>query len=342
MVLTISEVIKKPRSDELIDRPVNFPPLKGLYLELLENKSKLNKHVDINAKSPVLSKDEIDKHQNYSEGEVSDSIGASSPAQSELALEDELGESLRPSEEGISEESMIGIMEDDSSDALVEEIGEKNESEEVESAEDHEEESEELSPEELEERKRKEINHKYFILKKKYPQAELPEFNEHSDLKTMEVAFENDEFTLSFDEGVEALRSYLISGFIFIEWICCTFIGIDMKNFAVFQGKQMHKYNGMLVELSDKRYPHWAKSLPVEIRLICFCTLQAGIFFLIKSITSKYGKYASTLFSAMAGIDINNIDVEEIPSEPQAKPRPTKMRGPKFSAEDIKNMYKQE
>ncbi|MDB4769376.1 hypothetical protein OAG24_00275 [bacterium] len=399
MGFIISEVIRKPRHDEIADKPAQFHPLKGLHLELLENKKKLKPGVDPTAKSPLLNKKDKNKHHrsrhersyhpdadhskrarhsvagtaslfskrnsgydqsksresrqnsdDFSHEKISEGMesfpgrsAGSSPAESEIEFENNMGMS-----EGSSKDSLLGELEDNVSDEddLVDEIGEKSsKGEESEEEESEEEDEEEMTPEELEAKRRSEIEHEYFILRKKYPNADLPEYNEHSDLAVMESSLKRDEFSLGFDENVESLKSYLMSGFIFIEWVSCMFIGIDMKNFSTFQGKQMKKYDGMLVELSDRKYTRWSKNVPVEIRLLGFCTLQAGIFFLIKSISSKYGKSAGTLFSAVAGIDIDIEDFEnerrhQPQSSPQSQPKAKTWRGPGVKAEDIRNMYK--
>ena len=51
-------VVKKPRDDPLIDRPINFPPLENLHLDLMENKRKLKKNlppIQVIKKKPAIS-----------------------------------------------------------------------------------------------------------------------------------------------------------------------------------------------------------------------------------------------------------------------------------------------
>ena len=58
MVVREIKIIKRTRDDPAPDHPINFPPLKNLHLELLENKSKLKPGVPIN---PVVKEVQFEK-----------------------------------------------------------------------------------------------------------------------------------------------------------------------------------------------------------------------------------------------------------------------------------------
>jgi hypothetical protein len=116
--------------------------------------------------------------------------------------------------------------------------------------------------------------------------------------------------------------------------VCTQFLSIDLSGFTIQQTKLMGKYNRLLIELGERPYNSIGANLPVEIRLIGFILLQAGIFYLGKVISSKFGSTVSDLFKGITGQ----------PPEPRRQPednsqRPKrKMRGPRIKPEDIKNM----
>jgi hypothetical protein len=368
-------VVKKPRDEPIQDKPINFPPLENLHLELLENKKKVKpgapdtqsqkkrpvpiiKKEEVQTskikeefkkdKSPPLKKEIIKKDPIKKPPEIKkpkDEIPEEDLILEEIIDDDPITENKET--DGISEDIIDDeeeIEDDEEIEEDEEEIEELVEDENVESSEKtvaKKEEEEEvpdptdiyagLSPEEREKKEKEEYIWRFRILRKKYknPSVEIPDFNEHSELLDMKSAYERTTKELFLDSTVESYKSYLIGGFMLTEFICTNWAGVDLSGFTSSQTKMMYKYDMLLIELGEKSYSSWGSNLPVEVRLAGLIIFQAGLFYLGKVITANYGGSMADLFKGMTG-----QPSETIKDEPSKK----KMKGPKFKAEDIRNM----
>ena len=105
-------------------------------------------------------------------------------------------------------------------------------------------------------REKEEYIWRFRILKKKYkhPSYEIPSYNEHSDLATMKITYDRTVRELYLDSTVEQYRTYLMGGFLAVEYVCNQWLGIDLEGFTKQQLKLMHKYDMLLVELGEKSY----------------------------------------------------------------------------------------
>lgn len=196
-----------------------------------------------------------------------------------------------------------------------------------------------LTPEEKEAKQKEEYMWRFRILKKKYKTAKIPDFNEHSDLQTMKSTYERTVKELYLDESVDSYRNYLIGGFVFTEFICTQWVGIDMKGFTKQQAMVMHKYESLLVELGERSYNRWNANLPVEVRLIGFILLQAAIFFVGKKIAEKAGNSIGELFKGVTGQPPAAAGGGSTGGgSTEAEPKQSRMKGPSLRPEDIKSM----
>jgi uncharacterized protein DUF5767 len=208
------------------------------------------------------------------------------------------------------------------------------EPDEVEEAQDEEAEvpADSRSPEEVEAEERKEYMWRFKILKKKYPQktTEIPEFTEFSDLGQMKVKYEEVLRELSLDDNIGTYRYYLIAGIIAMEYIGTQHIGIDLSGFTRSQLLQMTKYDRLLIELGERGYNSWSSNIPVEIRILVFIFVQAGIFWLGKILSDKCGPGLATMIFGYLG-SANTQATAEATTVDEEKPR--KMKGPSVKLE---------
>lgn len=258
-------------------------------------------------------------------------------------VDDEMIDALR--DDG-DEEEFIDEPEEEF-DGEEEEFGESDEPMEEEE-EEEEDELAHMTPEERAEYDHKEYEWRFRILKKKYKNASIPNYNQHSDLNMMKRDYERIVRELQLDDSVETYKQYLFGGFMAIELVCTQFVGIDLGGFTALQSRMMPKYERMLIELGEKSYTTWGSSLPVEIRLIGFVLLQAGIFFLAKVIADKFGETAGDLFKGFMG---QPPDTSKAKSKSEGssgddeshhrKKKKKKMRGPRINVSDIRDMKKE-
>ena len=228
------------RKDPIPDKPINFPPFEGvdLHLEMLEIKKKVRKGAPLIA---TVSRQKKMKEQYSSEHEdnVND-IAKPVPAPSRFeGLEkshqkehskkrDKGKRSERPALSD-DEQDLIFALGGDDDDAVSHTISDDTDGDDIEDGDDEdideddieEEEEEEdefagMTPEEKETYQKEEIIWGFRKLKKHYKSGSvpIPEFNEHSDLPTMQKAYNRTVREIHLDESVESFRSYLVGGFI--------------------------------------------------------------------------------------------------------------------------------
>lgn len=275
-------VIKQSRTTGLSDKSISFPPFHNLHLELMEVKKKLKKNLP-----PV-------KIQPIKQAPVKPPTPP-------------------PEDIDVGGEEMPDVVDDaattDDGDAdMIDELGGEEGETETEGVDDGEPEPDVpqnpddlLSPEEREAKEKEEFIWRFKILKKQYPTRNIQDYNEHDDIQLMKTSYERTIREIHLETSVESYRMYLIGGFMATEFICCNWMGIDMKGFANQQKNMMDRYDRLLIELGERSYSRWGLNLPVEIRLIGFIIIQAGIFYVGKLLMSSGGGNMSALFNAMAG-----------------------------------------
>jgi len=183
-----------------------------------------------------------------------------------------------------------------------------------------------LSPEEAEAKEKEEYIWRFRILKKQYQNANIPIFNEHSDLLMMKRSYDRTIKELYLDDAIETYRTYLFGGWLVMEYVCTQWIGIDLSGFAKRQSQMMNKYDRMLIELGEKSYTRWGNNFPVEVRLIFVIVFQAGLFYLAKMIGENFGEsFVGLLNGGQQKVAV--LENDEV----------KKMQGPKIKASDIRN-----
>ena len=174
--------------------------------------------------------------------------------------------------------------------------------------------------------KKREIMFKFELLKKSYPlaAATIPVFTIHSDLSEMEKTYDLTVKRLSLDSSVESYKSYLLGGFMLVEFILGSVLKFDMQGFTQQQIININTYERLLIEIGEKSYVPSGSKWPVEIRLLFIIIMNAGIFIIGKVIMKKTG---SNIMNMM-----NNMTNPQSSVHSKTK---RKMKGPSIDLEDI-------
>jgi len=327
-------VNKIPRPFKIKDVPVDFPPLENLHLELMENKKKIKKGLPLiprKTKSPKEIEELQKKLQHHGI-----STGPSTPT--EIVIESKTPDRNLLNDLGDEKQSQ---------DVHQDEPVSADEYEDEEEPEDEPEDEDDpyagMSPEEREVAEKEEYLWRFRILKRKHRNTDIPQYNEHSDLKMMKLNYERTVKDLVMDQTVEQYRTYLTLGFLGIEWIGTEMMGIDLEGFSKQQSAMMDSYDALLVELGEKRQETWTSNLPVEIRLLGMIVFQAAIFYIGKIITSKYGGAVADVFQGITGKKIQtgenqDVDMNKSYKWTSSQTPGKKMRGPRVKPKDIRNM----
>ncbi len=181
--------------------------------------------------------------------------------------------------------------------------------------------------EEEEEDKKRELLFKFDLLKKSYKGQQVPEFSIHSDYKTMERSYEHTVKKLSLDSTVENYKTYLIGGFMVVEYVFGSWFKFDMQGFTQQQILSMNSYEKLLIELGEKSYVPEGSNWPVELRLLFLIIINAAFFIISKMILRKTG---SNLMSM-----VNNMNASSIPPSTAARGAKRKMKGPSINLDEI-------
>ena len=156
-----------------------------------------------------------------------------------------------------------------------------------------------LSTEEEDDLKR-ELLFKFELLKKSYKDSDVPDFSMHSDYNTMNQTYESTIRKLSLDSSVESYKTYLIGGFMFVEFALGSWLKFDMEGFAKQQIINMHSYERLLIELGEKSYVPGDSKWPVELRLIFLIIINAAFFIVSKMLMKKTGSNLLNMVNSMS------------------------------------------
>jgi hypothetical protein len=137
--------------------------------------------------------------------------------------------------------------------------------------------------------KKREILFKFDLLKKSYPFSNIQDFSIHSDLQSMEVAYNDCVRRLSLDSSVEEYKKFLIGGFMVVEYVFGNFLGLEMQGFTQQQIISMNSYEKLLIELGEKSYVPKGSNWSVEVRLVFMIIINAAVFLVSKIIMKKTG-----------------------------------------------------
>ena len=172
---------------------------------------------------------------------------------------------------------------------------------------------------------KREILFKFDLLRKSYPVSNIPEYTVHTDLGTMEKSYSDCVRRLSLDSSVESYKTYLVYGFMGVEFILGNFLGFDMQGFTQQQIISMHSYEKLLIELGEKSYVPTGSSWPVELRLLFMIIMNAAFFVISKMMMKKTG-------ANLMGM-INTMNRPSAPTGTSSRKR--KMKGPTVDLGDI-------
>jgi Family of unknown function (DUF5767) len=162
---------------------------------------------------------------------------------------------------------------------------------------------------------KRELLFKFDLLRKSYKSANIPEFTIHSDYNTMQRTYDSTIRQVNVDNNIETYKSYLITGFYITEFVLGYWLKFDMQDFTKQQISNMNKYEHLLIELGEKNYVPEGSKWPVEIRLLFTILINAAIFIVTKMVMKKIG---TNLFGMM-----NEEPAQSVPKR--------RMKGPELN-----------
>ena len=323
-------VIKVPNESKQVENieTKEHPRVPLMYLELMENKSKIkpevvNRDYDpsdaISVKSfssNTLPTKKIDSNtSNFEKIEEESEISVSDDDESEIeeeeSLEDNDDEEMSVPESSDNEEADSMTSENETKNKLKAMLDDEYSSNKVppklsdlqrsgvikndrtipniDMIDDDDEDDED---------KKRELLFRFSLLRKSYnSQIEIPEFTIHSNYKTMVTSYENCLRHLSLESNIEQYKNLLLAGFMGCEFIFGNWLNLDMSGYTQAQVLNIAQYERLLIELGSKNYTPESQNYPVEVRLIGMIILNALIFIISKLILKKTGNDISQMLN---------------------------------------------
>lgn len=205
-------------------------------------------------------------------------------------------------------------------------------------------EEEERDQEELEKEEKADLLHKFSILQRKYPNAEIPDFNEYSDTDTMKRYYDKIVRNVVLDKTIANYKMYLGMFFKAIEMGATWFLGInEFQGYADEQQKKMGEYNELLIELGEKYSSTSGSSIPVEVRLLGMVLMNSAIFYISQKLSGGGsgnngggGNPMSGIMNMMGGMFGGGGGGSNTSPVPQNQtPVTPKMKGPSIDPDEI-------
>jgi len=175
---------------------------------------------------------------------------------------------------------------------------------------------------------KRELLFKFELLKKSYKDITIPDFTIHSDYKMMKRSYDNTVKRVSIDSSVDSYKTYLIGGFMLVEFVLGNWLKFDMQGFTQQQIMSMSTYERLLIELGEKSYVDEESQWPVEVRLLGLIIMNAAFFIVSKMIMKKTGSNIMNM--------INSMNMKNQSSTPQAPKR--KMKGPNIDIDNLPDL----
>lgn len=269
--------INKIPLDEMdrVDNPQAFKRMPILYLELMENKEKINQDL---VNKPYVAPDPPAHDDNDKDDDNNDAHQNTEPNQEPNPSEDVDATTLH--------DKLNDIMGEDEPQPKIPTLSElqaknpKHFKKEYRYAVD---EDEEVTKD------RNEVFFHYEVLKRMHPNAHIPEFTSYSDPKIMSEKYELLAKKLSLESSVENWKRYMIIFVMGCE-IVLGKMNFDMKGFAQQQIMSMNTYDSLLVEMAEKSYVPTGSKWPVEMRLLMMLTMNTVLFIVGKMFTKQTGE----------------------------------------------------
>jgi hypothetical protein len=177
---------------------------------------------------------------------------------------------------------------------------------------------------ELEEKR--DLLFKFKILKRKYKEANIPDFPEYTDLATIKREYDTIVRQLRLDSTVEDYKNFLTMAFFGLEFVIVNFMKWEeMRGFSADQMVKMNKYEAVLVELGEKHYNSPIMQVGPELKLIGIVLIQAITFAATKMLMKGMGGniMSSLASSALGGATKPNPMPQSAPTmETKSKMKP--------------------
>lgn len=166
------------------------------------------------------------------------------------------------------------------------------------------------------------------ILKRSHPEFGFQDFPEGMLLTEIHDRYASYVKQVVISLNCSQWRFYLIVGFLALEAFGTKVLGLDMKNYTMFQLESINKYDALLTEIGEKYYIAGSSAWSPEVKLLFMGASSAVVFIIIKYLTTYIGgeSMAPTLQRAIEGIINGSFSGNTASSLPSSVPAPPGMQ----------------
>lgn len=283
------EIVRVPLDDDRRVMPEpKFNKMPILYLELMENKSKIKPELVNRPYEPPQSI--VEERSVRTITAVEENSFAAASAAADITTEDDEQPPQKQPEKTKQPPTLEEIQANNPNEVIMrkEYTYPKQEEESV-------------------SKRRNEVYFQYQVLKRMHPSAPIPEFTMYTDPEMLAQKYEMIAKKLSLDVSVENWKRYMIIFVMALEVVLGK-MSFDVEGFAQQQLIQMNTYDSLLVEMAEKSYtPNGKSKWPVEARLMMMLTVNMAMFIICKMIQKRTGTNLLGTINQQLGTNNDNI-----------------------------------
>lgn len=186
----------------------------------------------------------------------------------------------------------------------------------------------------------------HYLLKQRWPDAQLSHVSDYMDSNTLKELYYDDMRKLVLQNNVDSYRDYLLMFSAAVEYGSMFVFGTNMfEGLTKFHLKSMHKYHHLLVEMGESQDTMFGASIPPMGRLLIYVSFQTMLFGLAKVMASKGGDKLKGMLSMFTGdLGSSSPVAPKEPEAPSAEVREKVKRGgkipPPMSLDQIRKLKK--
>ena len=151
---------------------------------------------------------------------------------------------------------------------------------------------------------------KFAILRRSFPEYEIPQIDPHENLDIIHSAYERYVRQIHVENEADGYKIYLIVLWLGIELVGVKWLKLNFSGYTISQLSAMNKYERLLIELGEKNYSVVGGEWPVEVRIIMLSLFNGLIFLLVKYLSGWLGEEVAgvvqTMITGWLGGDNNN------------------------------------
>jgi len=115
-------------------------------------------------------------------------------------------------------------------------------------------------------------------LQKYHRLKDMPHYNKFTPVDDLKKLLKDVKRETLLDESVSRTKQYMHVFWIATEYVCTNHLSINLTGFANHEMQNIKEYEKIFVEMNEKSYLNWAKSIPPELQLAVLFFTNVAIY----------------------------------------------------------------